>query len=67
MGPYKNLVSWAWNDLDDIDSINMAKCIADTRIDGEIAEFGGITVFGQDGYIEFPDDERRMAFLLKWG
>jgi hypothetical protein len=65
--PYKNLIEWAWDGLDDIESIDMAKTVADALIDEEIARHGGTVVFGKDGYIEFPDAERRMAFLLKWG
>ena len=63
---YANLLDWAWQDLDDIEEDSMAKPIADARVDAEIASFGGMTTFGTDGYIEFPGQEHKIAFLMKW-
>lgn len=63
---YRNLLDWAWDDLDELDE-DVAKPIADARADEEIARHGGHTVFGLAGEIRFETREGLAAFLLKWG
>lgn len=64
--PYHNLLNWAWEDLDGIED-DLAKPIADGRVDREIASFGATVRFGLDGAMVFPDRDSMVAFLLKWG
>jgi hypothetical protein len=63
---YNNLLIWAWDGLDHLEDAE-AKPVADAAANAEIASFGAFTVFGLDGYIEFPDVESIAAFRLKWG
>jgi hypothetical protein len=63
---YSNLLDRAWDDLNDTEGDSMARPIADARVNEEIASFGGVTTFGIDGYIEFPSQEHKIAFLMKW-
>lgn len=63
---YRNLLNWAWDDLDEIDD-DIAKRIADERANLEISQHGGHTVFGLDGRIIFETREGMIHFMLKWG
>lgn len=63
---YSNLLDWAWEGLDLLDD-ESAKPFAHARIDGELESFGATIILGLDGFIRFPDEEHRMAFLMKWG